>query len=88
METLFSIVPILGIGVGLFWAVYKHASNTDRHPAKKDLVFKDVCEPKMERIEDCMEGKLEGLEKLMNQRFDGLERLVRNGGNDPGRVRT
>lgn len=78
------IAPII---VGLFWGLYTHSSNTDRHPAKKDIVFKDVCKPEMQRLEDCIEAKLDGFEKLMKQRFDNLESLVRNGGKPP-RVQT
>jgi len=78
------VVPII---VGLFWGLYSHSSNTDRHPAKKDLVFKDVCEPKMKGLEDCIEAKLDGFEKLMKQHFDNLEKLIRSNGGPP-RVQT
>ena len=73
---------VVPLGVGLFWAFNKHASNNDRHPAKKDLVFKDVCEPKMKAIEDCVTKDINALKELLEQRFDNLERLVRNNGKD------
>ena len=78
------VIPVV---VGLFWGLYHHSSNTDRHPAKKDIVFKDVCDPKMKGLQDCIEAKLEGLEKLVQQGFDNLESLVKNGGKPP-RIQT
>jgi len=87
MEAAVIIIPLIPVVVGLFYALYAHVSNTDRHAGKKDLVFKDVCEPKMKGLEDCVEIKIEGLKELMNQRFDNLERLVRNGGGPP-KIRT
>lgn len=87
MDATVFIIPLIPVIVGLFYALYTHVSNTGRHPDKKDLVFKDVCEPKMKGLGDCAEREIKALRELMNQRFDSLERLVRNNGNPP-KIRT
>ena len=81
MQTLEILIPVASIIIGLFYALYTHVSNTGRHPEKKDLVFKEVCEPKMKGLSDCAEREIKALKELMTQRFDNLEKLVRNGGN-------
>lgn len=58
--------------------VAKHIINNDRHPAKKDIVFKDVCEPKMVGLRDCFEAKIDGLTELTKQGFDSLGELIKN----------
>lgn len=70
--------PIIAALVGIYGFVLKHLANTDRHPAKKDIVFREVCKPQMDRLEDCMGKDIKALEKLMNQRFDNLERLIKD----------
>jgi hypothetical protein len=80
MEAMVVLIPFIPVMVGLFWAFYKHASNTGRHPDKKDIVFKDVCEPKMKGLEDCITKDVGALKELMNQRFDSLENLVKKNG--------
>jgi len=80
MEPIIVLLPFVPVIVGLFWAFYKHCSNTSRHPDKKDIVFKEVCEPKMKFLEDCITKDVAALKELMNQRFDSLERLVKNNG--------
>jgi hypothetical protein len=87
MDAIVIVIPLISVVVGLFYALYTHASNTDRHPAKKDIVFRDVCLPEMKRLEDCAEKEIKGLKELMNQRFNSLEQLIRNGGGPP-KIRT
>jgi len=87
MDAIAIVIPLIPVVVGLFYALYAHASNTDRHPAKKDIVFKDVCLPEMKRLEDCITKDVGALKELMNQRFNSLEQLIRNGGGPP-KIRT
>jgi hypothetical protein len=89
------IGPMIAALIGLYGFVLKHLSNTDRHAGQRDIVFRDVCKPQMDRladsvtkVEDCVEKDLGALKELMEQRFDSLERLIKNNGNQPGRIRT
>jgi len=75
------IGPIIAALVGLYGFVLKHLANTDRHPCRTDIVFRDVCKPEMKRLEDCVGKDLAALKELMQQRFDNLEKLVKNNGN-------
>lgn len=84
MEAWIGIGVIAPVIVGLFWGLYKHGSNTDRHPQRRDLVFKEVCEPMMKGMADGMNKDIGALKELMSQRFDSLEDLIKkNGGSHP-----
>lgn len=60
-------VPILGF-VG--W-VTRHITNSQKHPCKKDVVFKEVCEAR----QDCIETEI----KNVNTRLDDIKSDVKDG---------
>ncbi len=71
----------IGIGtaiIGVYLWVARHITNSNRHPSRKDIVFKDVCESEKKRIEDCIESEA----KLSKERFDTLVKKVDDGFRD------
>lgn len=85
-------IPIFGILITTILGVYawllKHLSNSKKHPCKDDIVFRDVCDEKVKRIDDCVETqaklsaeRYETLTKKVDDGFDELKRLVRANGN-------
>jgi hypothetical protein len=50
-------VAIILIATSILTAA-KHISNSDKHPCKKDIVFNEVCKPKMKALEDCIETEI------------------------------
>lgn len=58
---------VVGI-VGAIGAVAKHISNDEKHPNKKDIVFKEVCEAK----EDCVESEI----KNVSVRLDSMDKKL------------
>jgi hypothetical protein len=69
-------------------AVVKHINNNQKHPCKKDIVFSDVCEPKMKQVTDCIESEIadrkEAYRELRNDMKEGfgeIKELIRKGQN-------
>lgn len=60
-------VPMLSF---IAW-VTKHMTNSQKHPCKKDIVFKDVCEVK----QDCIENEI----KNVNNRLAELKTDMKEG---------
>jgi len=65
---------------GCYIFVFKHLANNEKHPKKKDIVYRDVCKKEHEGLQKTLDAKFEGIEKIMKTRFDTLENLVRNNG--------
>jgi len=75
MEDWKIIGPLIcGLTVIYGW-LFKHASNSKKHPCKDDIVFREVCQANR----DCIETKLDGLEKLTKQGFENIENLIKKG---------
>jgi len=70
-------VFILLIGTVIL-AIAKHLANSDKHPCKKDIVFKDVCASEMTGLKDCFESEV----KSVNTRLEDLKVDVKNGFDD------
>jgi hypothetical protein len=68
--------PILAALIALYGFILNHLRNPDGHPAKKDIVYRDVCDSKMKRIEDCIEGEI----RVMTEQIKSLEKST-NAGN-------
>lgn len=67
-------------------AIAKHISNSAKHPCKKDIVFKNVCQPNMKWLGDCIEKEIidrkEAFKQLredMKTGFEEVKELIRNG---------
>lgn len=73
------IIVSAAIIIGCMATIAKHIINNERHPAKKDIVFRDVCEPKMKGLKDCLEAKIDGLTDLTKQGFESLKELIKDG---------
>ena len=83
---------LVGAGTlsGLVVVIFlKHLANNDRHPNKKDIVFKDVCE----KTQDCIEGKLDNIKDTVDERhkdtkkhLERIEDLIRNNGKLRGAI--
>jgi len=73
---------------GCYVFVFKHLANNDRHPKKKDIVFREVCEVTHEGLQKTLDAKFEGIKELMKERFDNLEELVKTNGHGNPRIRT
>ncbi|KKN73162.1 hypothetical protein LCGC14_0403350 [marine sediment metagenome] len=72
------VTPILGF---IGW-VTKHITNSQKHPCKKDIVFKDVCEAKQDCIESEIKNmniRLDDIKADMKDGFERVERLIKNG---------
>ena len=48
--------------IGCIVSIAKHISNSDKHPNKQSIVFKDVCETKHQGLTNCIEGKINSLD--------------------------
>ena len=71
------VTPILGF---IGW-VTKHITNSQKHPCKKDIVFKDVCEAKQDCIESEIKNmniRLDDIKADMKDGFGRVERLIKN----------
>lgn len=66
------IGPVIAALVGLYGFVLKHLANTDRHPGRKDIVYRDVCDQKTRRLEDCIESEI----KLQREQLKSLEKTM------------
>ena len=87
MEMYIGLGTIIAAVLGLFWALYEHSTNSDRHPAKKDIVFRDVCAPEMKRLEDCVEIELRNvkfqidkIDKKFDKHCEEIKSLIRTNG--------
>jgi len=67
----------------------RHLTNSDRHPQKKYIVYKDVCE----KTQDCIEAKLDSIKDTMNERhketkqdLKEIKDLIRNNGKLRGAI--
>jgi hypothetical protein len=65
----------------------KHLINSQKHPCKKDIVFKEVCQSDMKGLEDCVESEIKNLNNRITELkqdvkdgFAGLQNLIKNGG--------
>ena len=81
------ITYVLGaIIVGTIFSITRHIINTDKHPCKKDIVYKDVCDTKHKGLDDCIEGKINSLDQKfeimredMKEGFRDVKQLIKNG---------
>jgi len=74
-------IPVIGGLMALFGFTLKHAVNSDRHPKKSDVVFKDVCDAERRAITDAfmsMAQRIDDLKESNKDRFDRLEKLINN----------
>ena len=62
-----------------------HITNSEKHPCKKDVVYKDVCEVKSKNLEDCLENEVREskeryaeLKEDMRLGFDEIKQLIKN----------
>lgn len=58
---------------GIIGTIARHVTNSDRHPAKKDIVFEKVCKEKHDGLDDCIEGKIQRLD----EKFDTFREDVK-----------
>lgn len=65
---------------GCYIFVFKHLSNSERHPNKKDVVFRDVCDERQKNIETKFDNLKEDLAEIKD--------LIRNNGHSIPRIRT
>lgn len=81
---------VIGIISGVFMTlagwVAKHITNSKKHPCKDDIVFRDVCDERSKRLEDCIEGTIERseakyqeLKSDMQAGFSEIKDLIKNG---------
>lgn len=75
--------------LGLIGWVAKHITNSQKHPCKKDIVYKEVCAEKHKGFEDCVEREIKNLTKNFDdfkgdthRHFKEVKDLIRqrNGG--------
>jgi len=64
--------PIFGGIIALFGLIIKHLSNTDKHPNKKNIVYRDKCNERTQRIEE----KIEATEKNLCTKIDNLDKQI------------
>lgn len=80
--TIETTAIITGVAIvllaGAIVAVIKHISNSDKHPCKKDVIFRDSCEPKMERLEDCIEGAIDRANTQYENLTDKVDELKKD----------
>jgi hypothetical protein len=81
---LLSGAGALFVGVLIF--LVRHAANSKKHPCKDDIVFRDVCDEKAKRLEDCIEGAIKRsneqhkeLKEDMRRGFTEVKELIKNG---------
>lgn len=74
----------------LFGYVLRHSTDSDKHPNKKDIVYKDVCNAEQERIADNLkaqsdslrshidgaEGRYQELKRDLDKKLDRLEAML------------
>ena len=84
---IFMVIGIFGSIIGVYVFVFKHLANAKKHPCKDDIVFRDVCDERSKRLEDCIEGavkaaegKYSELKKDMKSEFKEVKELIRNNG--------
>lgn len=65
---IFCVIGVFSTIIGLIYWVIK---------SRDKLVYKDVFESELKRIEDCWETELKSLKKEMTLRFDNLEKMLR-----------
>ena len=65
---------------GCYIFVFKHLSNNERHPNKKDIMFREVCAEKQKNIDQKFDTIKEDLEEIKG--------LIRNNGHSTPRIRT
>lgn len=90
----------VGIGtaiIGVYVWVGRHISNSSKHPCKTGIdekfgkvVFMDVCEEKVKRLDDCIESeakrsteRYEALKETMESGFKEVKEAIRNGQRRP-----
>jgi len=61
--------------VGVVWKVFEHVYQKDRHPAAKDIVFRDVCEARHKGMDNTWQAEL----SAMNMRIDDLKGEMQRG---------
>jgi hypothetical protein len=71
--------------IALYRWVSGHMSNARTHPSKQDIVYKDVCDERSKRLEDCIESEVatsreryELLTKKIDDGFSDLKQQIRN----------
>ena len=66
-----AIAGAYGAIIGVYSWMGKHIAAKGKHPCTENIVFKDVCNEKMGRIEDCVEEKIKNLdEKITDLKID------------------
>jgi hypothetical protein len=79
VASVFGAVAVCYAGIlGIVWKIFEHAYQGDKHPDKKDIVFRDVCETKHTGESRVWEAEL----KAANSRVDGLKEQVEKGFSD------
>ncbi len=61
--------------------VTKHITSSQKHPCKKDIVFKEVCDAKQDCIESEIKNvnnRLDELKTDMKEGFRRLESVIKN----------
>ncbi len=51
-QTVGLLISILVVFIAIGGVFIRHASNTDRHPNKTNLVYKDVCDAQIKRQDE------------------------------------
>jgi len=83
-----TIVAVVSIFVVVILAlagwIFKHIQNGDKHQRPIDtdkIVFKDVCDERSQRLEDCIEGAI-NLGKIQYEhlckKVDEIKELIKN----------
>jgi len=81
------LIGLFSIIVGIYGWLIKHISNSKKHICKDDydrfkdsVQFKDVCQSKMEGMDNCFSGEIKRVEQVLGGKLDRIEGLiVKNG---------
>lgn len=63
---------VAAIVIAALLTVAAHIANSDKHPKKQDIVFKDVCEAK----EDCLEREIKNLKETVDKGFTEIKAIL------------
>jgi len=71
---IYIMIGIFTAIIGVYIFLFKHIGN-GKHPDSNKVVYKDVFESEIGRIDDCVEGTINNL----NRRIDELRADVKTG---------
>jgi len=72
---IYVISGVFGAIIGVYVWVAKHIAARKKHPCSDDLVFKDVCEERSGRLQDCIESEV----RFSKERYETLTKKIDDG---------